>query len=231
MISSCASSGTVTGGGGYLTGKGSSASVADLDALNPLPPPLSYAGSYGNTSNAQLSNNNSWSTYNNSLQYPSCGSNVVSSVPGQYSSTPTMVLYPQLYSTVNQNQIHLHLHATATPDKIEQYLGSATTTTTSAVALEHSSSSALAIMPTSTGGGGGGVDRLEIGIGTEDNNINIGGRQSGEMGVGYERGSGVEGVTQMDTGDSNNNIGQTDPTNHRRESRDAITTESVWRPY
>lgn len=37
----------------------------------------------------------------------------------------TMVLYPQLYSTVNQNQIHLHLHGS---DKlVEQYLGNATT--------------------------------------------------------------------------------------------------------
>lgn len=32
-----------------------------------------------------------------------------------------MVLYPQLYSTVNQNQIHLHLHGPP-PDKLEQYL-------------------------------------------------------------------------------------------------------------
>jgi RUNX transcription factor Lozenge len=39
--------------------------------------------------------------------------------PGQ----PTMLLYPQVYSTVNQNQIHLHLHGT---DKlVEQYLGGA----------------------------------------------------------------------------------------------------------
>lgn len=45
----------------------------------------------------------------------------------QYPSAPataaqtTMVLYPQLYSTVNQNQIHLHLHGS---DKlVEQYLG------------------------------------------------------------------------------------------------------------
>lgn len=34
----------------------------------------------------------------------------------------TMVLYPHLYSTVNQNQIHLHLHGTATTDlKQDQY--------------------------------------------------------------------------------------------------------------
>lgn len=32
-----------------------------------------------------------------------------------------MLLYPQVYSTVNQNQIHLHLHGAAT-DKLEQYL-------------------------------------------------------------------------------------------------------------
>ncbi|CAO1303028.1 unnamed protein product [Diamesa serratosioi] len=39
--------------------------------------------------------------------------------PNQASTT--MLLYPQLYSTVNQNQIHLHLHGT---DKmVEQYLG------------------------------------------------------------------------------------------------------------
>lgn len=37
--------------------------------------------------------------------------------PGQ----TTMVVYPQLYSTVNQNQIHLHLHGS---DRlVEQYLG------------------------------------------------------------------------------------------------------------
>lgn len=33
----------------------------------------------------------------------------------------TMVLYPQLYSTVNQNQIHLHLHGSE--KLVEQYLG------------------------------------------------------------------------------------------------------------
>lgn len=31
-----------------------------------------------------------------------------------------MVLYPHLYSTVNQNQIHLHLHGST--DKLDQYL-------------------------------------------------------------------------------------------------------------
>lgn len=41
--------------------------------------------------------------------------------PPAPSAQTTMVLYPQLYSTVNQNQIHLHLHGS---DKlVEQYLG------------------------------------------------------------------------------------------------------------
>lgn len=45
----------------------------------------------------------------------------------------TMVLYPQLYSTVNQNQIHLHLHGS---DKlVEQYLGGSGAT----IQAEHNS--------------------------------------------------------------------------------------------
>lgn len=44
--------------------------------------------------------------------------------PAAPTAQTTMVLYPQLYSTVNQNQIHLHLHGS---DKlVEQYLGNAT---------------------------------------------------------------------------------------------------------
>lgn len=199
---------------GYLA-KGGSTVSAELDALNPLPPALSYAGSYGNASNSQLMPinaaggqphaSNSWSPASGytSLQYPSCGT---ASVPGQYSSTPTMVLYPQLYSTVNQNQIHLHLHATATPDKIEQYLGSAPAST----AMDSSVSSALLPPPTTTASI---AERVEIG--NSDNNNNSGG--NGEI-VSYG-GSGE--------GSGNENLGQT----NSHQTRDAITTESVWRPY
>ncbi|KAK0081886.1 hypothetical protein PV325_011413 [Microctonus aethiopoides] len=35
-----------------------------------------------------------------------------------YISPTPMVLYPQLYSTVNQNQIHLHLHGDLTDDQV-----------------------------------------------------------------------------------------------------------------
>lgn len=63
----------------------------------------------------------SWNGYNNYQSYP-CPPPVPALPPSQpYNPTPTMVLYPQLYSTVNQNQIHLHLHGTG-PEKLEQYL-------------------------------------------------------------------------------------------------------------
>jgi hypothetical protein len=58
--------------------------------------------------------------YNNYQPYPP----PVPALPTaqSYTPAPAMVLYgPQLYSTVNQNQIHLHLHG-AGPEKLEQYL-------------------------------------------------------------------------------------------------------------
>lgn len=60
---------------------------------------------------------NSWGTnmgYSNNYYYNSNNNQ-------QYLNTPTpaaMVLYPQLYHQVNQNQIHLHLHGTAA-DKLD----------------------------------------------------------------------------------------------------------------
>lgn len=132
-----------------------------------------------------------------------------------------MVLYPQLYSTVNQNQIHLHLHATATPDKIEQYLGSA------ASAMDQSTSSSMALMPPSSGVA---AERVEIGIGTSDG-VRGGGA---EVVAPYERGAVGGGDTRMDTSGGAAEVGaQSEGLSQRgsQESRDAITTESVWRPY
>lgn len=37
-----------------------------------------------------------------------------------------LVVYPQVHSIVNQNQIHLHLHG-ATSDKLDQFLGAENT--------------------------------------------------------------------------------------------------------
>lgn len=50
-------------------------------------------------------------------QYPAVVPTVQPPAPP---SQTTMVLYPQLYSTVNQNQIHLHLHGS---EKFMEYLG------------------------------------------------------------------------------------------------------------
>lgn len=101
---------------------------------------------------------NNWSNGYNNYPYANCGPTPPSgatSVPSQaqYTTThpataPTMVLYPQVYSTVNQNQIHLHLHGGT--DKFEPYLNTAT--------------NGLSISSARSGG-------IEIGIGTTDNVI------------------------------------------------------------
>lgn len=220
MISNCSNAAV----SGYMT---KSSSSTDLEALNPLPPSLSYAGSYGNATNAsqlvpmgsQSGHNNSWSSSYNSLQYPTCGSTLGTS-PAQYSSTPTMVLYPQLYSTVNQNQIHLHLHATASADKLEQYLGAMD----NSMALSTSGASSASL------GGGGG--RVEIGIGTSDSSttgpetINY-----DQLNVGVEReATGMDTTTTSGVENSSSNSGGSGGA-QRDDNRDGIVAESVWRPY
>lgn len=81
----------------------------------------------GNSSSRYPDNNsyypNHWSSspgYSNNYNYYTAPSNN----QNQYiqSSGPTMVLYPHLYSTVNQNQIHLHLHSS--PEKLDHYFNS-----------------------------------------------------------------------------------------------------------
>lgn len=97
--------GVATGGGGNAVGN-AGGSKSELD----------YGGGY----------NQAWSNGYQNYQYGSC------SATSQYGPQtaaappppppPPVVLYPQLYSTVNQNQIHLHLHSS---EKLEQYLGTA----------------------------------------------------------------------------------------------------------
>jgi RUNX transcription factor Lozenge len=87
------------------------------------------ASTYGNGQYTPLTSpwTNEMDQYNYGnygYQYSACQP----AVQSQYTSTapppqPTMVLYPQLYSTVNQNQIHLHLHGSE--KLVEQYLGGA----------------------------------------------------------------------------------------------------------
>lgn len=86
----------------------------DIDALNSSYP--SY---------------NNWSNGYNNYQYANpaaAAATIQTPTQTQYPAAPqvphaapAMLIYPQVYSTVNQNQIHLHLHGT---DKIEQYLSS-----------------------------------------------------------------------------------------------------------
>lgn len=55
---------------------------------------------------------NNWGsnpTYSNNYNYYNTPNNNQQSYLN--TGTPTMVLYPHLYSTVNQNQIHVHLHS------------------------------------------------------------------------------------------------------------------------
>lgn len=85
--------------------------ATDLDPLLCGSPRYSDNNSYypnNWSSNSGYSNNYNYynSTPNNQNQYLNTGGT-------------TMVLYPHLYSTVNQNQIHLHLHGS--PDKIDHY--------------------------------------------------------------------------------------------------------------
>lgn len=72
---------------------------------------------------------NNWSNGYNNYQYQPAAA-IQTPAQAQYATAPpppppphgapTMLIYPQVYSTVNQNQIHLHLHGS---EKIEQYLG------------------------------------------------------------------------------------------------------------
>lgn len=64
---------------------------------------------------------NSWGTnmnYTNNYYYNNTTNNNQQYSINSTAPTTTMVLYPHLYSTVNQNQIHLHLHGSTT-DKID----------------------------------------------------------------------------------------------------------------
>ncbi|EDV46261.1 protein lozenge [Drosophila erecta] len=96
-----------TAGYGGGNAAGGSASKSELD----------YGGGY----------NQAWSNGYQNYQYGSCLATAQygpqAAPPPQPPPPPPVVLCPQLYSTVNQNQIHLHLHSS---EKLEQYLGTAT---------------------------------------------------------------------------------------------------------
>lgn len=108
---------------------------------------------------------NNWSNGYNNYQYQSTGG-IQAAGQAQYPApagpppppphgAPAMLIYPQVYSTVNQNQIHLHLHGGA--DKIEQYL--AANESEAAIGGQRQPNANLAIMG---GGGGGGADNANV---------------------------------------------------------------------
>lgn len=108
--------------------------------------PSDYCGSMTQNaatsySSSQFTSLSPWTNemdqYNNTYGYNSYQYPCQPTAQTQYASTAvppppppghqaTMLLYPQVYSTVNQNQIHLHLHASSGSDRlVEQYLGGA----------------------------------------------------------------------------------------------------------
>ncbi|KAJ9577934.1 hypothetical protein L9F63_025205, partial [Diploptera punctata] len=142
--------------------------------------------------------------------------------PAQYLSNtaappPTMVLYPHLYSTVNQNQIHLHLHSSPPTDihgniKSESMLGD------SLQCYHHSKddSKCESIVAAATGGVGG-------------NNLTIssGGTRPGiEIGVLHHQ-QGMQGTSEDDRYSSAGQQGAGTGGSERQQT----DPSSVWRPY
>lgn len=114
-----------------------------------------------------------------------------------------MVLCPQMFSTVNQNQIHVHLHGTGS-EKLEQYLGSEN-------GFNINSISSGGIRPSAVPG-------IEIGIATHDSSLvsNDGSHQAQQQPQQQEQQhSAVEVSEQQDS----------------REEAVTGDPSSVWRPY
>lgn len=125
--------------------------------LTPRYAPPDPNNGYVNYSNSWSSNG--YNTYNN-FQYNNLpmnnntNLNCAQQTPYISPPAPTMVLYPHLYSTVNQNQIHLHLHGST--DKLDQYFsGESPLTISSATSVKGSIEIGLggsAMQPLSLGG-------------------------------------------------------------------------------
>ena len=74
---------------------------------------------------------------------------------------PTMVFYPHLYSTVNQNQIHLHLHSNSSPSDLH---GNSKTSSLGDTlqCYHHPDDDTATIVAAATGTGGVGSNNVTI---------------------------------------------------------------------
>ncbi|XP_058061496.1 protein lozenge-like [Anopheles bellator] len=115
--------------GGQLTGGGAGASAAYVGKSGDLV----EAGSYSYP-HPQWASNGYHGGYHHHQYTPAaapCASSLAAVAASQQppatyhppAAPPPMVLCPQMFSTVNQNQIHVHLHGTGS-EKFEHYFGS-----------------------------------------------------------------------------------------------------------
>ena len=168
--------------------------------------------------------NNYPNYYTSTTSNPSGGSNPgppPPQAPTQYLSNtappPTMVLYPHLYSTVNQNQIHLHLHSS--PTDIHGNIKSESVLGDSLQCYHHQDDVAATIVAAATGVSGG--------VGGNNLTISSGGSRGGiEIGVLHHQ-QGMQGTAEDDRYSSG---GQQGPGTGGSE-RQQTDPSSVWRPY
>ncbi|XP_023724417.1 runt-related transcription factor 1-like isoform X2 [Cryptotermes secundus] len=164
--------------------------------------------------------NNYPNYYTSTTSNPSGGSNPGPPAPqaaAPYISNPagppTMVFYPHLYSTVNQNQIHLHLHSNSSPNDLHGSSKTGSSLGDSLQCYQHQDDDTANIVAAATGVGG---------------NVTISSAASrGAIEIGIlHQGSGGSTATQEDDhglsrypsgGAGSSDRQQTDP--------------SVWRPY
>jgi hypothetical protein len=92
--------------------------LTDLNAPTAVPAQR-YDPNYYNSWPANTYNYNNYQ-YNNINNNPSC----LQSHTPYINPNPTQMILPNLYSTVNQNQIHVHLHSSAEKHNLEQYMQS-----------------------------------------------------------------------------------------------------------
>lgn len=161
---------------------------------------------------------NNWSNGYNNYQYaatPTAAVAATMQTPAQaqyataasqvpHHTAPAMLIYPQVYSTVNQNQIHLHLHGT---DKIEQY-------------LQHSNENGLTLSA-----GARNATVTEIGMnGTTPENQNVI-MDSDDNDAAHHH----QQQHQQQQQQHQHHRSEHDTSNHRDE--DVGDPSSVWRPY